>query len=89
VRTVSLRRNSDIVVMKFGGSSLADMNGVRAAARRMMAVQRVGHQVVGVVSAMASTTDNLIHLARDALSEPPARELDLIMSTGEARLAPR
>jgi aspartate kinase len=83
LRVFRLRRSSDIVVMKFGGSSLASMSGVRAAARRMVATQRRGHQVVGVVSAMASTTDNLIQLARDILAKPPARELDLITSTGE------
>lgn len=82
MRAVDLRK-SDIVVMKFGGSSLADMSGVYAAARQMLAAQQAGHRVVGVVSAMASTTDNLVRLAQDVLVEPPARELDLIMSIGE------
>ena len=53
-----------IVVMKFGGTSVADAERIRAAARRAIATRKQGHQVVMVVSAMGHTTDELIALAK-------------------------
>jgi aspartate kinase len=79
------------VVQKFGGSSLADLERLGKVADLVMATQRAGHDLCVVVSAMGKTTDGLLDLARDAaraavpgaLTEPPRRELDMLVSTGE------
>jgi aspartate kinase len=72
-----------IVVMKFGGSSVADADKIRAAARRAIATQQAGNEVVMVVSAMGDTTDELITLARQITDNPPKREMDQLLVTGE------
>ena len=72
-----------IVVMKFGGTSVADADKIRAAARRAITTQRQGHQVVMVVSAMGDTTDRLLDLAGQISKDPPKRELDQLLATGE------
>ncbi|MBS3733781.1 MAG: aspartate kinase [Phycisphaerae bacterium] len=74
-----------IVVMKFGGSSLADAEKIRAAARRAIRMQKQGHQVVMVVSAMGKTTDGLEDLADQVMRSKPApkREMDQLLATGE------
>ncbi len=72
-----------IVVMKFGGTSVADADRIRAAARRAIQTRRRGHQVVMVVSAMGDTTDHLADLARQISPDPPKRELDQLLATGE------
>ena len=74
-----------IVVMKFGGTSLADAEKIRAAARRAVRTQKQGHQVVMIVSAMGKTTDGLEDLANQVMRNKPApkREWDQLMSTGE------
>jgi aspartate kinase len=72
-----------IVVMKFGGTSVADVGRIRAAARRAIQTRRRGHQVVMVVSAMGDTTDHLLDLARQISADPPKRELDQLLATGE------
>jgi aspartate kinase len=72
-----------IVVMKFGGTSVADADKIRVAARRAIQTHKEGHQVVMVVSAMGDTTDNLLDLARQISNDPPKRELDQLMATGE------
>ncbi len=71
------------VVMKFGGSSVADPEKIRHVARRLVAAKEDGAQVVGTVSAMGKTTDSLIALAREVSPSPDARELDMLLSTGE------
>ena len=71
------------VVMKFGGSSVADPEKVRHVARRIVAAKEGGAQVVGTVSAMGKTTDSLIALAHDVSPAPNVRELDMLLSTGE------
>ena len=73
----------ETVVMKFGGSSVADAEKIRAVARRLVAAKEKGLRVVGTVSAMGKTTDSLIALARDVSPEPDPRELDMLLSTGE------
>jgi aspartate kinase len=73
----------DTVVMKFGGSSVADPEKVRHVARRFVDAQRRGLNVVGTVSAMGKTTDSLIALANDVSPTPNPRELDMLLSTGE------
>ena len=74
-----------IVVMKFGGTSVADAEKIRAAARRAIRAQKAGNQVVMVVSAMGKTTDQLEDLAREVMNGKPApkREWDQLLSTGE------
>jgi len=69
--------------MKFGGSSVADPEKIRHVARRLVAAKEDGAQVVGTVSAMGKTTDSLIALAREVSPSPDARELDMLLSTGE------
>jgi aspartate kinase len=73
----------DTVVMKFGGSSVADPEKVRHVARRFVEARRRGLNVVGTVSAMGKTTDSLIALAREVSPAPNPRELDMLLSTGE------
>ena len=72
-----------IVVMKFGGTSVADADKIRAAAARAIARRKAGHKVVMVVSAMGETTDHLLDLARQVSCDPPKRELDQLLATGE------
>ncbi len=69
--------------MKFGGSSVADAVKIRAAAGRAVKTRRAGHQVVLVVSAMGDTTDHLVALAKQVSPNPPKREMDQLMATGE------
>ncbi len=73
----------DTVVMKFGGSSVADPEKVRGVARRLVEARRRGLRVVGTVSAMGKTTDTLLALASDVSPAPHPRELDMLLSTGE------
>ena len=72
-----------VVVMKFGGSSVADAGKIRAAARRAIRTQKQGHRVVMVVSAMGKTTDEFCELARQISKDPPKREMDQLLATGE------
>jgi len=70
------------VVMKFGGSSVADLDRLRAVAARVVERAQLGPVVV-VVSAMGKTTNNIVAMARELMDPPPARELDMLLSTGE------
>jgi aspartate kinase len=72
-----------IVVQKYGGSSVADPEKIQQVARHVAATRASGRQVVVVVSAMGKTTENLLALARSLAAEPPRRELDMLVSTGE------
>ena len=72
-----------IIIQKFGGTSVADSEKILAAARRAICAQSDGHQVVMVVSAMGKYTDRLIELARQITDDPPDREMDMLLSTGE------
>lgn len=72
-----------LVVQKFGGSSVATAERIMAAARRAIRARREGHQVIVVVSARGDTTDELIELAREITESPPAREMDMLLATGE------
>src|SRR5262245_42548837 len=69
--------------MKFGGTSVGDAEKLRNVAARLVAAQERGTRVVGVLSAMGSTTDELLDLARQVSSRPDARELDMLISVGE------
>ena len=72
-----------IIVQKFGGTSVADSNKILAAARKAIRARNEGHQVVMVVSAMGKNTDELIALAKEISADPPSREMDMLLSTGE------
>lgn len=72
-----------LVVQKFGGSSVANAERIRNAARRALRAQQAGNQVIVVVSARGDTTDELIELAREITDQPPQREMDMLLSTGE------
>jgi len=72
-----------LIVQKYGGSSVADAGKILSVARRIGAVRQSGADVVAVVSAMGDTTDELIELAHSVSREPHARELYLLLSTGE------
>lgn len=72
-----------LVVQKFGGTSVATAERILAAARRAIRAKQAGHQVLVVVSARGDTTDELIALAQEICEQPPAREMDMLLSTGE------
>src|SRR5512144_1464617 len=72
-----------IVVQKYGGSSVADVDRLRAVADRVMRTRRAGHDVVVVVSAMGDTTDDLLGMAKQVSANPDRRELDMLLSVGE------
>lgn len=72
-----------LIIQKYGGSSVADAEGIQRVARRVVATQRAGHQVVVVVSAMGDTTDDLLDLASQVTDEAPKREMDILLSSGE------
>lgn len=76
-----------MIVQKFGGSSLADLNGLRRASDLILSARQKGYKVVAVVSAMGDTTDELMELAHKIVSRPPLRELDALLSTGEIQAA--
>jgi len=71
------------IVMKFGGTSVADSEKIKAVARRLVDAREAGHRVVGVLSAMGRTTDELIALAHEVSPNPDPRELDMLQSVGE------
>jgi len=75
--------NSDIVVMKFGGTSVAGAEEIKRAARRMVAAREAGNRVVAVLSARGKTTDELVAQALEISERPVAREMDMLLSTGE------
>ncbi|MCZ7592419.1 MAG: aspartate kinase [Kiritimatiellae bacterium] len=72
-----------LIVQKYGGSSVADVECMRRVARRVKKTRDEGNQVVVVVSAMGDTTDDLIDLAKKINPEPNEREMDALMATGE------
>jgi aspartate kinase len=72
-----------LVVQKYGGTSVGDADRIRNVARRLAARHKDGNEVVVVVSAMGKTTDELIDLAHQITDQPEAREMDVLLSTGE------
>ena len=69
--------------MKFGGTSVADVERLKAVAARLVAARDAGNRVVAVLSAMGDTTDDLVRLAHEISPRPKARELDMLISVGE------
>jgi len=74
---------TETVVMKFGGSSVADPEKIKDVAARLVEARGRGARVVATVSAMGDTTDGLLALAHDVSPDPHPRELDMLLSTGE------
>ena len=72
-----------LIVQKFGGTSVADTEKIRAAARKAIRAQSEGHRVIVVVSAMGKNTNMLVELAGQLHDHPPAREMDMLLATGE------
>ncbi len=72
-----------IIIQKYGGSSVANPQRIRGVARRVLATQRRGFDVVVVVSALGDATDDLLALAEEVTRNPSERELDMLMATGE------
>jgi len=72
-----------LVVQKYGGTSVGNPDRIKNVARRVLATQQAGNQVVVVVSAMSGVTDNLIKLAREVHDMPNEREMDMLLATGE------
>ena len=73
----------DLIVMKFGGTSVGSTQKIKDVARRLVAAREAGHRVVGVLSAMGDTTDELIRLAHEVSPQPHPREYDMLVSVGE------
>jgi aspartate kinase len=74
---------NETVVMKFGGTSVAGADDIRRAARRIVAAREQGKRVVAVLSARGKTTDQLVEMAHEVSDRPLAREMDMLLSTGE------
>src|ERR1700735_241558 len=80
---ISWRSMSNIVVMKFGGTSVADAERIKRAARRIVEKREAGSSVVAVLSARGKTTDELIAMAEEVSRVPDPGEMDMLLSTGE------
>ncbi|MFI4991446.1 MAG: aspartate kinase [Solirubrobacterales bacterium] len=74
---------SSVIVMKFGGTSVADAERIKRAAKRIVEKRELGHRVVAVLSARGKTTDELIEMAEEVSDAPDPREMDMLLSTGE------
>jgi aspartate kinase len=74
---------SDLVVMKFGGTSVVGAEEIKRAAARIVAAREAGRRVVAVLSARGETTDDLVEAAYEISERPVAREMDMLLSTGE------
>ena len=72
-----------LVVMKFGGSSVGNVERMKRVAERIVEAKRSGRRCVVVVSAMGDTTDDLIDMSRELNGSPPAREMDMLLANGE------
>ena len=72
-----------LIVAKFGGTSVASPERIQMVAKRLISIKQQGTDVVAVVSAMGKTTDELVGLAAALSKNPPAREMDRLLSTGE------
>jgi aspartate kinase len=81
--TAAPEPSTETVVMKFGGSSVADPDKIKHVAQRLVEARERGVRVVATVSAMGDATDGLLELARQVSPDPHPRELDMLLSTGE------
>jgi len=76
-----------LIVQKYGGTSVANPERIKAVAERVLQYRKQGHRLVVVVSAMSGVTDSLIKLAKEVIPEPAERELDVLLATGEQTTA--
>jgi aspartate kinase len=83
VAAAAAKGGRDIAVMKFGGTSVGDTEKIKDVARRLVRAREEGRRVVGVLSAMGDTTDELIRLAHEISPQPHPREYDMLISVGE------
>ncbi len=83
VATEAVASTPNVVVMKFGGTSVADSEKIKDVAKRIVAAREGGNRVVAVLSAMGNSTDELVRLAYDVSAQPKPRELDMLISVGE------
>lgn len=72
-----------LIVQKYGGSSVGTIDRIRNVARRLIEVKKEGNKIMAVISAMSGVTDKLIGLANEVMDNPPERELDMLLATGE------
>jgi len=72
-----------LIVQKYGGSSVADAEGIKRVARRVVDTKKAGNEVVVIVSAMGDATDDLLELAHGVTPAPPPREMDMLLTAGE------
>ncbi len=72
-----------LIVQKYGGTSIGSIERIQTVAKKVIATKKQGHQLIVVVSAMSGETDRLLSLAHQLSPSPPARELDVLLSTGE------
>ncbi|MBI5664603.1 MAG: aspartate kinase, partial [Nitrospirae bacterium] len=72
-----------LIVQKYGGTSVANTERIKAVAERVVATARQGNKVIVVVSAMSGETDKLIGFAHEITERPDEREMDLLLSSGE------
>ena len=72
-----------LIVQKYGGSSVGTIDRIRNVARRLIEVKKEGNKIMAVISAMSGVTDSLIGLAHQVMDNPPERELDMLLATGE------
>src|SRR3954468_24260754 len=77
------RDTAQLVVMKFGGTSVSDAERIKRAAGRIVAAKEAGNAVVAVLSARGKTTDELLEMAKEVSDRPDPREMDMLLSTGE------
>jgi aspartate kinase len=78
-----MEATNEIVVMKFGGTSVAEPQDIQRAARRIVSARQEGKRVVAVLSARGKTTDQLLAMAHEVSARPAEREMDMLLSTGE------
>jgi aspartate kinase len=78
-----LSKRVRLIIQKYGGSSVADVDKIKKAAQLIASTKKAGYNVAVVVSAMGKTTDSLITLANSLSDNPPKREIDMLLSTGE------
>lgn len=72
-----------LIVQKYGGSSVGTIDRIRNVARRLIEVKKEGNKIMAVISAMSGVTDKLIGMAHEVMDNPPERELDMLLATGE------
>ena len=77
------RKMRDLIVQKFGGTSVADTEKIKNVAKAIIREKKLGHDIVVVVSAMGHTTDYLVKMANEISEKPSSREMDMLLSTGE------